>query len=71
MSAINTTVTLPLWIMAIALRIVIAVIGHREGVPTSVSTGEIPLFLGITLAAQNPVIWQRAQATSMPGTVAS
>jgi FtsH-binding integral membrane protein len=66
----GTTVTLLLWIAAIALRIVIAIIGHREGVPTNVSTGEIPLFLGITLAAQNLVIWQRAQATSMPGAVA-
>jgi hypothetical protein len=36
-----------------------------------VSTGEIPLFLGITLAAQNLVIWQRAQAPSIPGTVTS
>ncbi len=33
--------------------------------PTSVTTGELPLFLGLTLAAQNVLIWLRGQETTM------
>src|SRR5579859_7528212 len=55
------TVTLILWIVGIGLRILIAVISRREGVATNVATGEIPFFLGVTLAAQNLVIWYRGQ----------
>jgi membrane protein CcdC involved in cytochrome C biogenesis len=62
----GSTITVLLWIVGIALRLAIAVVARREGVPTSVSTGEIPLFLGITLAAQNAVIWMRAQGAPLP-----
>jgi hypothetical protein len=58
----GTTVTLLLWIVAIVVRIVIGGAARRAGVALSVTAGEIPLFLGITLAAQNAVIWQRRQA---------
>ena len=54
--------TLALWIIAIALRIGIGALAHRAGVAQSVTFGELPLFLGVTLAAQNLVIWMRAQA---------
>jgi hypothetical protein len=63
----GTTVTLLLWVVGIGLRIVIAVVARRGGVATSVTTGEIPLFLGVTLAAQNLVIWLRGQETPLPG----
>jgi hypothetical protein len=63
----GTTVTLALWLMGIVVRIAIGVVARREGVPLSVTTGEIPLFLGITLAAQNILIWIRAQETPEPG----
>lgn len=51
-----------LWIISIVVRLVIGVIAQRAGVAQSVTVGELPLFLGVTLAAQNVVIWQRAQA---------
>lgn len=59
----GTTATLVLWVVGIALRIAIGIVAGRAGVPTSVSTGELPLFLGITLAAQNVLIWVRGQET--------
>jgi hypothetical protein len=62
----GTTVTLLLWIAGIALRLVIGVVARRGGVPISVTTGELPLFLGLTLGAQNLVIWQRGQVAPMP-----
>ena len=57
-----TLFTLALWLVAIALRALTAVVGHISGSASSVSVGEIPLFLGITFAAQNLVIWSRAQS---------
>jgi hypothetical protein len=58
----GTTTTLLLWIAAILVRVIIGGIARRAGVPLSMTAGEIPLFLGVTLAGQNAVIWQRAQA---------
>jgi hypothetical protein len=57
-----TLLTLVLWLVAIALRALTAIIGHASGVASSVSFGELPLFLGITFAAQNLVVWTRAQS---------
>jgi len=57
----GTGITLALWIVGIGLRLVIGLIARRNGVAVSVTTGEIPLFLGITLAAQNLLIWLHAQ----------
>lgn len=57
--------TAVLWIVSIALRIAIGAVAHRSGVAQSVTVGELPLFLGVTLAAQNLVIWTRAQALSV------
>lgn len=54
--------TLALWIVSIAVRIGIGAIAKRAGVAQSVTVGELPLFLGVTLAAQNVVLWTRAQA---------
>jgi hypothetical protein len=59
-----TQFTLTLWLVAIALRVLTALIGHASGIATSVSFGELPLFLGITFAAQNLVVWARAQSMS-------
>jgi hypothetical protein len=58
--------TLLLWVAGIGLRVLIGIVAQRAGVATSVTTGEIPLFFGVTLAAQNVVIWLRGQATPMP-----
>lgn len=57
-----TLFTLALWLVAIALRALTAVVGHIADGASSVSIGEIPLFLGITFAAQNLVVWARAQS---------
>jgi hypothetical protein len=57
----GTAATLALWVIGLGLRIVIGIVAGRSGVPTSVTTGELPLFLGITLATQNAVIWLRGQ----------
>jgi hypothetical protein len=62
----GTSITLGLWIISIALRIGIGAVAHRAGVSQSVTFGELPLFLGVTLAAQNVVIWMRAQALAVP-----
>jgi hypothetical protein len=57
----GTWVTLALWIVGIAFRLAVGVVAQREGVSANVTSGEIPLFLGITLAAQNVLIWLRGQ----------
>jgi hypothetical membrane protein len=54
--------TLVLWVVSIGIRAGIGVIAHRAGTAESVTVGELPLFLGVTLAAQNAVIWMRAEA---------
>ncbi|PZR98481.1 MAG: hypothetical protein DLM70_17205 [Chloroflexi bacterium] len=48
-----------------SLHIAIGIVAGRSKVPTSVTTGELPLFLGLTLAAQNVLIWLRGQETTM------
>ena len=57
-----TLLTLALWLVALALRALTATVGHASGLAGSVSVGELPLFLGITFAAQNLVVWTRAQS---------
>jgi len=57
-----TLLTLALWLVAIALRALTAILGHLSGNAGSVSFGELPLFLGITFAAQNLMVWARAQS---------
>jgi hypothetical protein len=56
-----TLLTLTLWLVAIVLRALTAVLGHLSGNAGSVSFGELPLFLGITFAVQNLVVWARVQ----------
>jgi hypothetical protein len=58
--------TVVLWIISIVLRAGIGALAHRAGVAQSVTLGELPLFFGVTLAAQNLVIWLRAQALGVP-----
>ena len=54
--------TLALWVLSLVVRLGIGALAQRSGVAQSVTVGELPLFLGVTLAAQNGVIWTRAQA---------
>src|SRR5579883_3251469 len=48
----GTALTLVLWLASFALRFGIAVGGHALGFTGGMSFGELPLFLGITFAAQ-------------------
>lgn len=61
----GTALTLVLWVVGLALRIVVGLVAGHSGVPSSVTEGELPLFLGITLAAQNVLIWQRGQDATL------
>ena len=67
----GTAFTLVLWVVGIALRIVIGIIAGRSGVPAGVTEGELPLFLGITLATQNALIWLRGQEGKIGTTAAT
>jgi hypothetical protein len=62
----GTVLTLLLWVAGIGLRLIIGVVAQREGVPVSVTSGELPLFLGVTLGAQNLLIWYRGQQAPIP-----
>ena len=64
----GTTTTLMLWIAAIAVRIAIGFVARHSGVPYNLTFSEIPLFLGLTLAAQNVVIWLRGTTITAPET---
>lgn len=55
----GTMVTAALWGISLLARIAIGVGAQRAGVAASVTTGEFPVFLAVTLAAQNAVIWLR------------
>ena len=57
----GTALTLALWLASFALRFGISYGGHALGLTGAVNFGELPLFLGITFAAQNAVIWLRMQ----------
>lgn len=61
----GVALTLALWILSFAVRLGIGALAQRAGVAQSVTLGELPLFLGVTLAAQNGVIWQRAQTLGL------
>ena len=57
----GTAVTLILWIVGLALRVLIGFVAAKNGVNQAVTYGEAPLFFGVTLAAQNVLIWYRAE----------
>jgi hypothetical protein len=57
----GTSLTLVLWAVLIAIRLGIAAVARAAGVDTAVTEGEFPLFVGVTLAAQNVVIWLRGR----------
>jgi hypothetical protein len=57
----GTALTLVLWAVLIAIRLGIAAVARAAGVDTAVTEGEFPLFVGVTLAAQNVVISLRGR----------
>jgi hypothetical protein len=58
----GTAITVALWIISVVLRLGIGALARRAGVAESVTLGELPLFFGVTLGAQNLVLWRCAQA---------
>jgi hypothetical protein len=59
--------TVVLWAISFVVRVGIGAMAQRAGVAPSVTLGELPLFFGVTLGAQNLVIWRRAQSSDRAG----
>lgn len=62
----GTIATLGLWLVSIVVRLALVAVGHVGGLSMSESMAELPVLLGITLGAQNLVIWMRS-AVPAPG----
>jgi hypothetical protein len=56
----NTSTTAALWLAAVAVRIVLTVLGAASGLSIGEMTAELPFLLGVTLGAQNLVLWLRS-----------
>jgi hypothetical protein len=54
-----------LWVLSIAIRIGLSVIGGKLGMNQTEAYAELPLFFGVTLAAQNATISGRLRARGM------
>ena len=61
----GTVATLGLWAISILVRVALVVGGHLAGLSMSQSMAELPVLLGITLGAQNLVIWMRSQVSTL------
>lgn len=57
----GTVVLALLWVLSIGVRLGLEVAAARVGVPQSTSLSEIPLFFGVTLAAQNAYVLARVK----------
>ena len=55
-----------LWALSLAVRIGLSVIGGARGINQTEAYAEIPLFFGVTLAAQNATISARLRAGGPP-----
>jgi len=62
----GTALTLVLWLATIAVRVGAAFIGQSLGVAGTLTTASILLLFGATIAAQNAVIYFRAQQQRLP-----
>ena len=67
----GTALTLVLWLATIAVRVGAGFIGHSLGVEGTLTTASAVLLFGITIAAQNAVIYLRAQQHQLPLAVAA
>jgi hypothetical protein len=56
----STGATAALWLAAVAVRIALTVLGVLGGLSVGQMTAELPVLLGITLGAQNLVLWLRS-----------
>ena len=62
----GTAVTLVLWLTTIAVRVGAGFLGHSLGVAGTLTTASAVLLFGVTIAAQNVVIYLRAQQQRLP-----
>lgn len=61
----GTVMTLVTWGVLIVARLPFALLGHTANLPQGFVIGELLLALAVTFAAQNAVIWARANRTSL------
>jgi hypothetical protein len=66
----GTALTLVLWLTTIAVRVGAAFLGNSLGVEGMLTTASALLLFGLTIAAQNAVIYLRAQQQRLPLAVA-
>lgn len=57
----GTTLTLILWLVTIAIRVGVTLVGDRLGVTGALTSASILLSLGLTVATQNAVVYLRIQ----------
>jgi hypothetical protein len=67
----GTALTLVLWLATIAVRVGAGFIGQSIGVAGTLTTASLLLLFGVTIAAQNAVIYLRAQQQRLPLAVAT
>ena len=67
----GTALTLVLWLTTIAVRVGAGFLGHSLGVAGTLTTASAVLLFGVTIAAQNAVIYLRAQQQRLPLAVAA
>jgi hypothetical protein len=67
----GTALTLVLWLATIAVRVGAGFIGQSIGVAGTLTTASLLLLFGVTIAAQNTVIYLRAQQQRLPLAVAA
>ena len=56
----STRATASLWLAAVAVRVAFTAIGVMAGLTVAQTTVELPILLGVTLGAQNLVLWLRS-----------
>jgi hypothetical protein len=62
----GTALTLVLWLTTIGVRVGAGFLGHALGVDGTLTTASAVLLFGLTIAAQNVVIYLRSQQQRLP-----
>ncbi|MFC0545362.1 hypothetical protein [Kutzneria chonburiensis] len=67
----GTALTIVLWLTTIAVRVGAGFLGHALGIEGGLTAASALMLFGITIAAQNAVIYLRAQQQRLPLAVAA
>ncbi len=62
----GTLLTVGLWIVLAAIRVLLAIGGQVLGIPAAQAAAELAILLGLTLGGQYVVLWLRAESRSLP-----